>query len=318
VFKTRLTALLLVFLAGGCGPVGPFRPTFGTATPYQQYVNTLHDTGQDRSPIGAAWIDVGLRALRAPQAIKGSTPTEEVFSSSEPRAVAYRVPLRRGQRLLFNVTTESGEPVAIFADVFDTTALHSSLASIPIGGRQLLFEPHETGEFVVRIQPELLRGARLTLMPRVRAALLFPVDGHGRSSVQSLFAAARDGGAREHQGIDIFAPRGTRALAAASGLVTSTSPNRLGGTVVWVWDPLRGQTLYYAHLDSQAVRVGRWVSRGETVGYIGNTGNARTTGPHLHFGIYRQRMGPIDPLPYVVDPRNASHSTPRKPDKVTR
>ena len=318
LLRVRIAVVLVTLIACGCVPVERFRARFRSSTPYQQYVNTLRETGQDRSVIGDSWIHAGLRALGDERTIKVPTITEDVLFPWEPRAVAYRFRLRRGERLVLNITVQSDEPVEIFGDVFDAVSPLSSLASVKPGGRQLLFEPPEDGEFVVRIQPELLRGGRLTLLHRVRAALLFPVEGHGRSSVQSFYAAPRDSGAREHQGIDIFAPRGTPALAAASGLVTSTSPNRLGGTVVWLWDPLRGQTMYYAHLDRQAVSVGRWVSKGETVGYVGNTGNARTTAPHLHFGIYRQRMGPVDPLPYVVDPQEATLAKPVRRDKVGR
>ena len=56
---------------------------------------------------------------------------------------------------------------------------------------------------------------------------------------------------------------------------------------------------YYAHLERQAVTTGEHVTAGDVVGYVGNTGNARTTPPHLHFGIYRRGEGPIDPLPFV-------------------
>jgi murein DD-endopeptidase MepM/ murein hydrolase activator NlpD len=77
--------------------------------------------------------------------------------------------------------------------------------------------------------------------------------------------------------------------------------NRLGGNVVWVWDAERGQALYYAHLDRQDVSAGSRVHAGDVLGRVGNTGNARTTPPHLHFGIYRPIEGAIDPLPFICD-----------------
>jgi murein DD-endopeptidase MepM/ murein hydrolase activator NlpD len=131
------------------------------------------------------------------------------------------------------------------------------------------------------------------------AALTFPVSGVGSSAVRSFFRDPRDNNTREHHGIDIFAPRNTPVLAASDGVVSSVGTNRLGGNVVWIWDPERGQSHYYAHLEAQAVSVGERVNAGDVVGYVGNTGNARTTPPHLHFGIYSRGEGPIDPLPFV-------------------
>ena len=69
---------------------------------------------------------------------------------------------------------------------------------------------------------------------------------------------------------------------------------------MWLRDR-RGRSFYYAHLDSQLVRRGQRVQPGDTVGLVGNTGNARTTPPHLHFGLYQR--GPVDPYPYLHEPQ---------------
>ena len=76
----------------------------------------------------------------------------------------------------------------------------------------------------------------------------------------------------------------------------------VGGKVVWLRDTF-GNSLYYAHLDSQAVSSGMRVDVGDTLGFVGNTGNARTTPPHLHFGVYRRGEGPVDPYWFVYRPR---------------
>jgi murein DD-endopeptidase MepM/ murein hydrolase activator NlpD len=81
--------------------------------------------------------------------------------------------------------------------------------------------------------------------------------------------------------------------------VSFVGTNRLGGNVVWVLRPSRGEAHYYAHLDTQRVRAGTRVKAGDVIGTVGNTGNARSTAPHLHFGIYAGG-GAVDPLPYVV------------------
>jgi murein DD-endopeptidase MepM/ murein hydrolase activator NlpD len=121
-------------------------------------------------------------------------------------------------------------------------------------------------------------------------------------AVGSSFGSARDSGRRRHEGIDIFAPRGTPVIAAVDGWVTRQTSNRLGGKVVWLWAPARRVSLYYAHLDEHAVTPGERVTAGDIIGYVGNTGNARHTPAHLHFGVYAALAGAVDPSPFVVDP----------------
>jgi hypothetical protein len=165
----------------------------------------------------------------------------------------------------------------------------------------MTYEAERDGAYLLRLQPELLRGARYLLTVRVEGSLAFPVQGRDGRAVQSLFGAARDAGRRAHHGVDIFARRGTPVLAAASG-IASVGTNQLGGRVVWVRDALLRRSLYYAHLDSQLVVTGQMVRAGDTLGLVGNTGNARTTPPHLHFGIYVRGEGPVDPLPFIARP----------------
>ena len=161
------------------------------------------------------------------------------------------------------------------------------------------YETRDSLTLVLRVQPELLRSGRYDITIRTDPVLDFPVAGRGNSAAQSFWGVERDGGAREHQGVDIFAPRGTPVLAATDGRIASISPNNLGGNVIWQSDDLRNQRLYYAHLDRHAVTAGAYAKRGDTIGFVGNTGNARTTAPHLHFGIYRSGQGAINPWPYV-------------------
>jgi peptidoglycan LD-endopeptidase LytH len=131
------------------------------------------------------------------------------------------------------------------------------------------------------------------------ARYVVPVAGVRATALRSSFGAPRDDG-RHHQGIDIFAPRGTQVLAAARGVVTSTRPNALGGVVVWVVGAGR-RLYYYAHLErlEPQVRLGRVVEAGDPLGLVGTTGNARGGQPHLHFGVYAAG-GPLDPYPLLT------------------
>jgi hypothetical protein len=133
--------------------------------------------------------------------------------------------------------------------------------------------------------------------PGLSKNLAFPVAGK-KASIASFWGDVRDGGKRKHEGIDIFAKKGTPVVAICDGIVTSTGNTPRGGKTIWVQSLKHTWTAYYAHLDVQKVKVGQFVKKGQTIGTVGNTGNARTTPPHLHFGIYTW-WGAVNPLPYV-------------------
>jgi murein DD-endopeptidase MepM/ murein hydrolase activator NlpD len=82
--------------------------------------------------------------------------------------------------------------------------------------------------------------------------------------------------------------------------VVRITDRTIGGNSIFVMGR-GGRTYYYAHLDRYAemLHVGDEVSRGTLLGYVGNTGNARTTRPHLHFGVYTP-TGAINPLPLLA------------------
>jgi murein DD-endopeptidase MepM/ murein hydrolase activator NlpD len=137
---------------------------------------------------------------------------------------------------------------------------------------------------------------RLATQP-APVALPVPVAGVKPAQLVDTWGGPRSGG-RRHEGIDIFARRGTPVLSATEGIVLRVGTNPLGGQVVWVLGP-GGQRHYYAHLDRYGdVRAGMRVAPGTVVGYVGNTGNAATTPPHLHYGIYTAG-GAIDPYPLL-------------------
>lgn len=140
---------------------------------------------------------------------------------------------------------------------------------------------------------------RLSLQP-APTALLVPVAGVAPQQLADTWGASR-GADRRHEGIDIFAPRGTPVLSATEGVVTRLDTTPIGGKVAWVLGPGR-QMHYYAHLDGYAAAApGKLVAPGEPLGYVGNSGNARGTPPHLHYGIY-QSGGAINPYPLLRAP----------------
>ncbi len=138
----------------------------------------------------------------------------------------------------------------------------------------------------------------LSRMP-APTALPMPVDGVRAGRVADTWNAARGAG-RQHAGVDIFARRGTPVRATTLGIVTIIDDRGLGGRQVWILGPAL-QRHYYAHLDQWAptLAVGDIVQPGTLLGTVGNTGNARTTPSHLHYGIYARGTGAYDPLPLL-------------------
>lgn len=297
----------LVSLVGACSVVEELRNEPSTA--YDRYARALTDAGLANTALGRDWLLASDSAMQAPLEVQLPFREAGVYSRGEARAVAYAVSLTDGQLLTATVRAE-GLPLQFFVDLFEQTgdtakpfAHRATADSAKSAGKWsefiLRYEARRTGDYVIRLQPELLREGRFDLTVVIGPSLAFPVEGAGNRAVLSFFGADRDAGSRRHHGIDIFAPRGTPVLAATDGFVRSTAPNNLGGNVVWLTDVRRRQTLYYAHLDRHHVNPGQAVRVGDTLGFVGNSGNARGTRPHLHFGIYRRGEGPVDPYPFV-------------------
>lgn len=122
-----------------------------------------------------------------------------------------------------------------------------------------------------------------------------PIRGISAHQIANTWQAPR-GADRKHEGQDIFAPKGTPIRSATEGYVLRIGENSLGGKTVSVLGA-GGRVYYYAHLDryAEGLAEGDFVKPESVIGYVGNTGNARTTPPHLHFGVY-STSGPIDPL----------------------
>ena len=148
-----------------------------------------------------------------------------------------------------------------------------------------------------------LRYVRLLREP-MPAVLPVPVEGVPPENLVDTWGASRSEG-RTHQGIDIFAPRNTPVLSATHGFVARRGWNRLGGRVINVTGP-GGYQHYYAHLEEWDLPdVGDWVEAGQVIGYVGDSGNAAGTPPHLHYGIYPMGGDAINPYP-LLSPSAAS------------
>ena len=163
------------------------------------------------------------------------------------------------------------------------------------------------------------RRARLAALQKARQAALTSIPVAGQTALAGalppgdfLFPVAaptnfandwmypRPGG-RSHQGIDLFAARGTPVVAVADGSLFNVGWNTLGGWRLWVRDRA-GNGFYYAHLSAYApaAREGATVTRGTVIGYVGDSGDAQGTPTHLHFEIHPGGGGPVPPYPIIT------------------
>ena len=258
--------------------------------------------------------------------IKIPTPffQEGHFKPKTFPVMSYNLELRAGEKLEVKVDVDSTFNL-VFIDLFllenDSLRSYKKISTADFDRKTLSKEIEQTGTYKVVIQPEIDASTPFLIRMETTPVYEFPVTGGKNENIQSFWGANRDAGKRSHEGIDIFAPRGTPVIAVTDGLITSSGEKGLGGKQVWIRDRSRNHSLYYAHLDSIMTRSNNRVKTGDTIGFVGNTGNARTTAPHLHFGIYQGYRGAIDPLPHVFQiPKvefDNSSNVPRNQNFVT-
>jgi len=289
------------------GQVNLFKPS----SPHEQYQRKLVSAGLDKTSMGSAWIVSSLSVLQ--KALDITIPYQETgyFPAESVSAAAYRFSVLQGQKISIHLSKKPGIQYMIYIDVWEQPANGQMklLASADTVNHSLEFEAKASGTIFMRLQPELLRGGQYHLEITAGPSLGFPVQSSNSSHIKSIFGDGRDGNSRKHEGVDIFAPLRTPAVASAEGTVTRVNENNLGGKVVWMRPKDKDYTLYYAHLDLQVAKEGQIVLPGDTLGLVGNTGNARTTSPHLHFGIYTTG-GAVDPMPFV-------HTAQEPPARIT-
>ncbi|WP_298709604.1 M23 family metallopeptidase, partial [Chitinophaga sp.] len=282
------------------------RGLFVKRTPHEAYAARITDAGLRESLLGGRWFAAAEKGLARPLGI--TLPYQETgyFSAEDPDAAGFSFAARRGEQLYITVQVKPAGSLLVFTDLWQPASDGGSPQHLASADtlRTLQYDVERDGRFILRLQPELLNNVEYTIQIVTRPSLAFPVPGKSNARIGSFWGAARDGGARSHEGVDIFAKRRTPVVAAADGHVTRTGENNLGGKVVFMRPAQRDISLYYAHLDSQLVQPGQRVSAGDTLGLIGNPGNARNTEPHLHFGIYTA-SGAVDPLPYIQQNRKA-------------
>ena len=123
--------------------------------------------------------------------------------------------------------------------------------------------------------------------------LRVPIDGLNVESLKGSFDEHRSGsGGHVHDAADMLAPRNTPIHAVESGTIAKLFVSKAGGNTIYEFDPSGQFSYYYAHLERYAAGLhdGQTIARGDVIGYVGTSGNAPPTVPHLHFAVYE--LGP--------------------------
>jgi peptidoglycan LD-endopeptidase LytH len=146
------------------------------------------------------------------------------------------------------------------------------------------------------LDPSAAAGAAAAVAPASEAAgiadlrarnMTVPVEGVTLRDLRDNFGEKRDS-VRQHEALDILAPRGTRVIAVEDGTIAKLFTSDRGGLTIYQFDPTRTYAYYYAHLDRYApgLKENMAVERGQLLGFVGTTGNAPKDTPHLHFAIF--------------------------------
>ncbi|WP_373058570.1 peptidoglycan DD-metalloendopeptidase family protein [Zunongwangia sp. H14] len=297
----RVLGVLVVFLVTGCSQLNKASDYITNPSAKAIYKRDLNVS----DTLFSLWENQVELALNDSVQVEVPYAEKGVFLPRTFPVYSYEIGLSPGELFTFEVKTDSIKDL-VFIDIYrkagDSLSRYIKVESADFGKKAIHFEAPSKGEYKVVLQPAIEANSAFLLKMIKTPVYLFPVASGSNSSIQSFWGDQRDGGARSHEGIDIFAKRGTPVLAATSGRVTYTGEKGLGGKQVWLRDSRRRQSLYYAHLDS-IKPLAATVNAGDTLGFVGNTGNARTTPPHLHFGIYRNFEGAINPMNYVFQPK---------------
>lgn len=290
-----ISVLLLLVVAVGCSGITKVTDAITNPSARQVYAREL----KDREPLYNSWNATYQSAIPDSLAVDLPYGEKGMFNAVEDQVYSYNVQLVEGEVLVAGVEKDSVNQ-RVFIDVFQKSDTgYQKVESAAVNASAIVFGAKTGGVYKVVIQPEMAADSNffisLTKKPLYN---VFPVAGKGNAAIGSFWGMERDGGKRSHEGIDIFAKKGTPVVAVTNGMVSYTGEKGIGGKQVWLRDQDFGSSLYYAHLDSIKTISGARVSVGDTLGFVGNTGNAKFTPSHLHFGIYRN-YGAVNPLPFV-------------------
>lgn len=306
-----ITIASAIIYLSSCKPVPVSR--WFPVTPQEHYEQELYKAKLEKTGVGQTWFREGAQVLA--DTLFSSLPFQERFflgDSTPAQSIRFKIP--EGRKIVITPSKNEEDSLSrLFIEIYriKTNGKPQRVEYLKTDDHTLTISDYHEDTLLLRIQTGLNETLRVSLTATTLPTLTFPIASFGMQNLISFWGAQRDGGIRSHEGVDIKAPRGTPVVASNDGFITRTGTNNLGGKIVFLSASGSPYSLYYAHLDSQMVSVGQRVTRGDTLGLVGNTGNAITTTPHLHFGIYTRGSGAVDPFPFINDKKEKLPGLPK-------
>jgi|GEM_PF-1376815 len=238
-------------------------------------VDTIRDAAPDRGSIATKW---GTKSATKAPAKFGSTTLPKSGSKGATTAATPAVVKK---------------PVAVTKAPVDTR----TLPAVSTAKSGTVKATTATTSAVSRSDLDYLRSRKL----------LVPVSGFSFDRIPDNFLEKR--GSRQHSALDFLAPKGTPVVSTDAGIVAKVHTSKGGGLTLYVADPREVFIYYYAHLDryKPGIKEGDRVAAGDVIGYVGSTGNATASAPHLHFAIGKMdaeqrwwKTTAIDPRPLLA------------------
>lgn len=294
-------------------------------TDREKYTDRIKTGGGMNSPAVKAWLAAGEYALDYPLGIQNNYSEAGMFSITNSGAHSVFTEVKKGMKISVSLVRRDPANTKVYMDLWrrgDSTTREPRqfIGAADTASNIMEYIAYSDEKLLIRFQKEIGSSGTYRFFLQTGPAFIFPVRSDVKSNIGSLWGEPRDGGARRHEGIDVFGPKRAPIVAVADGVISEVSDNPIGGKVIFLRPRGTKIRVYYAHLDEQLVTEDKQVSAGEVIGLMGNTGNAINTVPHLHFGIYNNAGGAIDPLHFVkpvkITPKK-EYPVPAKNEMVT-
>lgn len=292
---TTPTATLAASVIATSSPLNA-APAAGTTTtaPITTTIPVTTTTRPPQIPLAANPLQLRKLTLQQQEILRDNAARERLLATVIREQESQRDLTQRGVEKITDARTERGPALALSAPPTNPPTAEDAI-DLRRGAAIRDYETMATKDRVALIARE---NASLQKAPiEWFAGFVNPVQRP--YSTSDTFGAPRVG--HSHEGIDLFAERGTPVRATVDGVVRDVKKTPIGGRIAYVTSP-DGTYYYYAHLDRWAPGLadGKQVIAGEVIGFVGRTGNAEATPPHVHFEIHPLGGGPINPF-YIVD-----------------